>query len=276
MHRNHGEPEPDGRRVDDRPLILMTNDDGYDARGLVSMAAALVDFARVVVVAPAMEQSACSHKLTLHSALRLHEVREGWFRLDGTPADCVYVGLFAGERVLPRKPDLVVSGLNEGLNLGLDVYYSGTVAGAREAAMRGVPGLAVSADPCADLDAAARIGASIARAAIACAPRWSSPPVLNVNVPPGSSWQVCVTRPGRRVYGEGVEFRRDPRGREYLWIGGPGVRNEGEVGTDTAAFEAGQVGVSSLPLRPHEHEPEDPASVVVRQWERLEDTRRIG
>jgi 5'-nucleotidase len=276
MQRSLAEPASGGRPADDRPLILMTNDDGYDARGLVSLAAALADMARVVVVAPTMEQSACSHKLTLHTGLRLHEVREGWFRLDGTPADCVYVGLFAGDRVLPRKPDLVVSGLNEGPNLGLDVYYSGTVAGAREAAMRGVPGLAVSADPRADLDAAAKICASIAKAAIACAARWSSPPVLNVNVPPGSSWQVCVTRPGRRVYGEGVEFRRDPRGREYLWIGGPGVRNEGAVGTDTAAFEAGQVGVSSLPLRPHEPDPEDPAAVVVRQWERLDDARRIG
>ncbi len=271
-----GRSSSEGPETDGRPLILLTNDDGYEARGLVSMAQALSKAARVVVVAPDKEQSACSHKLTLHAGLRLREVRRDWFRLDGTPADCVYVALFAGERVLPRRPDLVVSGLNEGLNLGLDVYYSGTVAGAREAAMRGVPGLAVSADQHADLEAAASLCAEVARAVIACEGRWGTPPVLNVNVPPGLDWPVRVTRPGRRVYGEGVEFRRDPRGREYLWIGGPGVRNEGEQGTDTRAFDDGQVGVSSLPLRPHEMDGADPAAVVVAELERAKAARRKG
>lgn len=267
----------DGRaRHGDRPLILLTNDDGYDARGIAAMASALHSFADVVVVAPDKEQSACSHKLTLHAGLRLREVRAGWYRLDGTPADCVYVGMFAGDRVLGGKPDLVVSGLNEGLNLGLDVYYSGTVAGAREGAMRGVPGLAVSADVRADLAAAADLCARLAQAVIACRAQFTAAPVLNANVPSGAGWGVTVTRPGRRVYGEGVEFRKDPRGREYLWIGGPGVRNEGEPGTDTFAFDRGQVGVSSLPLRPHEEDGEDPAELVVRELERTEPSRRQG
>jgi len=259
--------------AEERPLVLLTNDDGCDAPGLTAMALALRAVADVVVVAPAVEQSACSHKLTLHTGLRLHEVRERWFRLDATPADCVYVGLFAGTRILPRRPDLVVSGLNDGLNLGLDVYYSGTVAGAREGAMRGVPGLAVSAEQGAELAASAHLCACVAQAVLACRSQFGAPPVLNVNVPARASGEVCVTSPGRRVYGEGVDFRCDPRGREYLWIGGPGVRNGAEAGTDTAAFDAGRVGVSSLPLRPHEAEPVDPAHVVV-QWLAQELTRR--
>jgi len=248
-----------------RPVVLLTNDDGVLASGLEAMASALSKFARVVVLAPEKEQSACSHKLTLHAGLRLRRVRADWYALDGTPADCVYVGLFAEGRVLPRWPDLVVSGLNDGLNLGLDVYYSGTVAGAREAAMRGVPGLAVSADHAASRDDAAALCARIADVMIGMRGSWHSPPLLNVNIPAGEAWTVKVTRPGRRVYGEGVEFRKDPRGREYLWIGGAGVRNEGDDGTDTKAFVDGLVSVSSLPLRPCDCNGADPAEAVVEQ-----------
>lgn len=251
-----------------QPLILLTNDDGYDARGIEAMAAALRKFALVVVVAPEMEQSACSHKLTLHRGLRLRKVRDGWFKLDGTPADCVYVSLFSGTKVLPRRPDLVVSGMNAGPNLGLDVYYSGTVAAAREAAMRGVVGVAVSADVHAEVDGAAEGCATVVRATLACCGGWDAPTVLNVNVPFGRDRVYSATRPGRRVYGEGVEYREDPRGGEYLWIGGPGVRNEGEPGTDTHAFDHGRIGVSNLPLRPGDVVRNDPAEVVVREVQR--------
>ncbi|RYE86974.1 MAG: 5'/3'-nucleotidase SurE, partial [Myxococcales bacterium] len=118
-------------------MVLLTNDDGYQAAGLRALRDALRDWATVIVVAPESEQSATSHTLTLHRPLRVREVEPAIFALDGSPADCVYLGMVASERLLPRRPEMVVSGLNHGLNLGNDVFYSGTVGGAREGALRG-------------------------------------------------------------------------------------------------------------------------------------------
>src|SRR5262249_24114157 len=116
----------------ERPLVLLSNDDGCAAAGLLALRDALATWATVVVCAPELNQSATSHSLSLHRPLRLRVVEDGLFALDGTPADCVYVALHSGTRVLERRPDLVVSGMNHGLNLGVDVFYSGTVAAARE------------------------------------------------------------------------------------------------------------------------------------------------
>src|SRR6185312_6987463 len=149
-----------------RPLILLSNDDGYSAPGLIAVRDELARHAEVVVCAPAVNQSATSHSLSLHRVLRLLEAAPGVFAVDGTPADCIYVALHAGTRVLPRRPALVVSGMNHGLNLGVDVFYSGTVAAAREAALRGIPAVAVSADSGAERDPAARLGASLALATL--------------------------------------------------------------------------------------------------------------
>jgi 5'-nucleotidase len=132
-----------------RPLILCTNDDGYDSVGLTQIADALSALADVVILAPETEQSATSHSLTIHRPLRIRKVREAHYALDGTPADCVYIALhlpFEHNPVLPRRPDLVVSGVNRGLNLGQDVFYSGTIAAAREGALRGIASIAVSCD----------------------------------------------------------------------------------------------------------------------------------
>ncbi len=261
-------------RKNDKPLVLLTNDDGYAAPGLQALAEAMAPWAKVVVIAPEGEQSACSHALTLHRGLRLRRVREGLHALDGTPADCVYVALFAGERLMPRRPDLVISGINRGLNLGFDIYYSGTVAAAREAAIRGVPAVAVSADPGADPGAAAELAARIGMAALDESRRMGVPVLLNVNIPKGRGWKVVATRMGRRIYGEGVEFRTDPRGREYLWIGGPGVRNGTEPGTDTEAFDRGEVGVSSLPLVPMAND--EAARSLERVFAREASARKKG
>lgn len=231
-----------------RPLILLSNDDGYAASGLVALSRALATFADVVVCAPESNQSATSHALTLHRVLRLKQAGAGVFFVDGTPADCVYVALHSGNRILPRTPDLCVSGMNHGLNLGLDVFYSGTVAAAREAALRGIPSVAVSADLAADPDAAAAVGSRVASAlADACAA--GTPPVLlNVNVPPGNEWKVRATRLGHRSYGGEVVFRTDPRGGEYLWIGGSKATHHDAPGSDTEAYDAGEVGVTPLAL----------------------------
>jgi 5'-nucleotidase len=241
------------------------------------MVEALGEHARVLVIAPESEQSACSHRISLHRALRLRRVQPGWFALDGTPADCVYVAVYGGDHVLGERPDLVVSGLNHGLNLGLDVYYSGTVAGAREGAIRGVPGLAVSADARADQQKAAAASAHLAMALLEVGRHEPTPPVLNANVPAGGSWRWARTRLGKRVYGEGVVFRRDPRGRAYLWLGESGeVSNGNEEGTDTHAFDRGEIGVSCLPLFPFASGSDDVVERVLQVVERMESARESG
>lgn len=235
----------------ERPLILLCNDDGYRAKGLRTLGVALRRVADVVVCAPETEQSAKSHALTLHRPLRLRRVDEGVFALDGTPADCVYIALYSEGRVLPRRPDLVVSGINHGLNLGADVFYSGTVAAAREGALRGVPAMAASADPGADPIEAAEICTKLALAMLE-AHRADhdgvGAPLLNVNIPSGHGWPIVATTLGTRLYGEFVEFRSDPRGREYLWIGGGQVKHPELRGSDTAAYDEGAVSITPLLL----------------------------
>ncbi len=229
-----------------RPLVLLSNDDGYRSAGIEALRAALSASMHVVICAPESEQSAASHSLSLHRPLRLARRSEGVFAVDGTPADCVYVALHAAGRVLPRRPDLVVSGLNHGVNLGDDVFYSGTVAAAREGALRGVPSIAASAAQASDQRAAALQTARIARAVLDERP--SAPLLLNVNFPPGAAWECRATRLGARVYQDMVDFRRDPRGREYLWIGGEGVEHRPIAGSDTEAYDDGVVGVTPLVL----------------------------
>lgn len=235
-----------------RPLILLSNDDGFFSTGLVALRDALAAVGDVIVCAPATNQSASSHSLTLGRVLRLHGVDETTFALDGTPADCVYVALHSGERVLPRRPDLVVSGMNHGPNLGVDVIYSGTVAAAREGAQRGIPSVAVSADHHAAQESAAALGANVVRrfwervAGSTFGER--AAPLLNVNVPPGDGWEIASTRLGQRLYDDEVVYRDDPRGREYLWIGGKNVRHDQAEGTDTAAWDAGVASVTPLTL----------------------------
>jgi 5'-nucleotidase len=223
----------------DPPLILLSNDDGYSSAGIRAMRAALKSAgAQVIVVAPESEQSASSHALSLHRPLRLRRVEPDIFALDGTPADCVYVALHAGTRLLAHRPDVVVSGINHGMNLGQDAFYSGTVAAAREGAFRGIPAIATSAHASVDLSAAAELSVRIAFA-LPRTPRVPGP-LLNGG--------VRATRLGSRIYDEVVDFRRDPRGREYLWLGGPGVRHERDPGTDTDAYDDAVASITPLVL----------------------------
>lgn len=229
-----------------RPLFLLANDDGFRAQGINALRAALLPHADVVLCAPDSEQSASSHSLSLHRPLRLTDHGDGVFSIDGTPADCVYTAFFAGTRILPRRPDLVLSGLNHGANLGDDVFYSGTVAAAREGALRGVPAMALSAGLEVDRAAAAQEAARLALALYRSAPQ--RPLLLNVNIPAGTAWRCRATRLGGRFYTDEVQFRKDPRGREYLWLGGPGVEHRPVVGSDTEAYDAGEVGLTPLVL----------------------------
>jgi 5'-nucleotidase len=255
-----------------RPLILLSNDDGYAAPGLRALLAELAKEADVIVCAPEVNQSATSHSLSLHRVLRLRRAEARIFAVDGTPADCVYVALHAGTRVLPRRPDLVVSGMNHGPNLGVDVFYSGTVAAAREGAMQGIPAIAVSSDSGADMNAAAALGARLALELCAAQLASAEPPpvqaegealgsgeaaailsvrhapLLNVNIPPGDAWRVRGTRLGARLYAQSVIFRHDPRGREYLWIGGATPHHAPVPTSDTEAFDEGLASVTPLSL----------------------------
>jgi 5'-nucleotidase len=229
------------------PLVLLSNDDGYTSPGIRAARDALMAAgAEVVLVAPETEQSASSHSLSLHRPLRLRSASAGIFALDGTPADCVYVALHASDRILPRRPDLVVSGINHGMNLGQDAFYSGTIAAAREGALRGIPALAVSAHPSLDLGPVARLATRLALAM----PREPRPraPLINLNVPPNWTGEIRATRLGARFYDEVVDFRVDPRQREYLWLGGPGVRHERDPGSDTDAYDEGVASITALLL----------------------------
>ncbi len=225
------------------PLILLSNDDGHARRGIRTLREALSAVGEVVIVAPELEQSASSHSLSLHRPLRLRRVEPTIFAVDGTPADCIYVALHH-PKVLTRKPELVVSGMNHGLNLGQDVFYSGTVAAAREGALRGIPAMAASAAHGVDREQASRVVAELAKKLLASMQKL----LLNVNFPPRWTGEIRVTHVGTRMYEELVDVRRDPRGREYLWIGGSGVHHEPDPGSDTEAHDAGIASVTPLAL----------------------------
>lgn len=241
-----------------RPLVLLSNDDGYLSRGLRELFDALGEWADVVTVAPETEQSATSHSLSLHRPLRARQVEASIFAIDGTPADCVYIALHAETRFLPRWPDLVCSGINRGLNLGQDAFYSGTVAAAREGALRGIPAIASSAHPRADLAKVANLTSRLARELFDATKATATPrpgpsvsrrtPLLNLNVPEIWNGSVRRTRLGSRLYEEIIDIRRDPRGREYMWLGGPGVRHEHDPGTDTDAYDDGAASITPLVL----------------------------
>ncbi len=232
----------------ERPLILQSNDDGVHASGLRLLRAALLEVADVVTMAPLTEQSANSHALTLARPLR-HRTVDGLHAVDGTPADCVYVALHR-DGFLPRRPDLVVSGINHGYNLGSDTFYSGTVAAAREAALRGVPAIAFSCGPKGSLEQAAKVAVEIVRRVLAAGTPAGGTPLLNVNFPAGAAVHhgIRATRLGRRSYDDEVVTRRDPRGHEYVWLGGPNAHHHPEEGTDTEAVDAGYVSVTPLRL----------------------------
>lgn len=226
-------------------VLLLTNDDGIFARGLAVMEEALADHGEIYVVAPDREQNAVGHALTLHRPLRVERVSDRRFAVNGTPSDCVNLGILG---LLPRVPNLVVSGINHGSNLGDDVTYSGTVSAAMEGTLLGVPSLAVSlVDPeTGQFDEAARIAGLIAARVLV----EGLPPktLLNVNVPAGAATGIRLTRLGHRVYKEKVVEEVDPRGRTYYWIGaGPPVWEDRDA-TDIAAIRQGYASVTPLHL----------------------------
>jgi 5'-nucleotidase len=226
--------------------ILLSNDDGIHARGLAALAAAFPDD-EVWIVAPDREQSASSHSISLHRPLRVTELAPRRFSVDGTPTDAVYMGLNLVLR--GRRPDLVVSGVNHGPNLGNDVLYSGTVAAAMEGALLGVNAIAVSlaGPPPHAFEHAASFAAALARRLVATPP--PAPVLVNVNVPPGPVQGFRFARLGRRTYGNEVIEGTDPRGKKYYWIGGAGAANEDIPHSDcNAVFKDGFASVTPIHL----------------------------
>jgi 5'-nucleotidase len=230
-------------------LILCTNDDGYRAAGLAVLADAARSLGEVEIVAPDREQSATSHSLTMHFPLRTHRIEPQLRSVDGTPTDCVALAI--GE-LLEERPDFVLSGVNHGPNLGEDVLYSGTVAGAMEATMLGIPAVAFSYAG-RDFEGIAELGPLLRALLPQLVDRAAFPPhtLLNVNFPPiapDTIQGVRVTRLGRRVYTDSITRANDPSGREYFWIGGGGVEWEAEEGTDFQAVHDGFISVTPLHL----------------------------
>jgi 5'/3'-nucleotidase len=228
------------------PRILITNDDGYRSDGLKAVADALRAIGDVTIVAPVLEASAIGHALTLRHPLRLETIADGVFAVDGTPTDCVNVAV---THVFKALPDLVVSGINKGWNLGDDVTYSGTVAGALEGALLGVPALAVSLQFTRgqyDFGPAARAAAAIAGAMLRRP--LPSRTFLNINVPKGQPKGARVTVQAKRNHVTSVAERHDPKGRAYYWI--EEGQNEWEP-HDRSDYQAVRDGyVSVTPLHP--------------------------
>ncbi|MFQ5521913.1 MAG: 5'/3'-nucleotidase SurE [Candidatus Methylomirabilia bacterium] len=226
-------------------VLLVTNDDGMFADGLAALAEALAELGEVYVVAPDRERSTVGHALTLHRPLRVDQVAERRYAVNGTPSDCVNLGILG---LLPKPPSLVAAGINHGGNLGDDVTYSGTVAAAMEATLLGVPALAIS-----QVDADRRGFQEATRIAKLIATRVlvEGLPVktlLNVNVPPSPVRGIRLTGLGHRVYREKVVEEMDPRGRTYYWIGaGRPVWEDGD-GTDILAIQEGYACVTPLHL----------------------------
>ncbi|MFQ5669911.1 MAG: 5'/3'-nucleotidase SurE [Acidobacteriota bacterium] len=229
------------------PTILITNDDGADAPGLVALHQVLEQLGHVIRVAPDRDQSGAGHALTLNHPLRIKRLSETVFSVDGTPTDCVTLGVF---RLLKgKRPDLVVSGINPSSNLGDDITYSGTVSAALEGTLLGAPSFAISLDgekgP-VQFEEATQVAHRIAQRLLqngVPAGTW-----LNVNVPLRVREGIRITRQGRRAYSESIVQRVDPKGRDYYWIGGVPPRWEHDPASDYAAVKAGFISITPLRL----------------------------
>ena len=232
-----------------KPRVLLTNDDGYQAEGLRALKEELKDW-DVQIVAPSWERSGAAQSLTLRQPIVCHRVAQNEWAIDGTPADCVIVAL---HRLLNEKPDVVISGINHGANLGENVYYSGTVGAAREAAIHHVPGVAISL--CSKrVNSDFAPSAHLARQTVELILKEKLPDqvVLNINVP--ESWRggVRFTRQSKKITRTVLREGEDPQGRPYFWLSEERIDRKMELDaeSDYAAIFAGEVSVTPLHLDP--------------------------
>ncbi|HBT19977.1 MAG TPA: 5'/3'-nucleotidase SurE [Peptococcaceae bacterium] len=229
--------------------ILITNDDGIQAQGLITLYKYLSEFGTVNVVAPERERSAIGHGITMHKPLRVYEypigdTKKTGYAVSGTPADCVKLAL---EALLPEPPDIIISGINWGANLGTDVLYSGTVSAAIEGTINGIKSMAVSLDDrrkIPDFSVAAKFVNEFLK--IYIKHDMPSDTLLNINIP-DVPWNeikgVKITKLGRRRYIDTVERRKDPRGREYFWLAGRVNDHDMDPETDTYAIKENYISI---------------------------------
>jgi 5'-nucleotidase len=228
-------------------IILISNDDGIHSPGLKALYDSLTSLGEIYVIAPDRNRSATSHSVTLYSPLRVKEVLDHWYMVDGTPSDCINLGV--NGILKDKKPDLVAVGINEGGNLGDDITYSGTVMAAVEGALLGIPSIAVSLVTRNNFQF--RIAASFSQklCQYIIRKRLPSNTVLNVNVPniPRKDLKgISITRQGKRIYSGAVIEKVDPRGQKYYWLGGVEDGWNGEKGTDFHAVNNGKISITPL------------------------------
>jgi len=214
-----------------KKTVLITNDDGFEAKGLHALVEALEPLANVIVVAPTIEKSACAHSLTLTRPLHFIEIKPNFYKLDdGTPSDCVFLSL---QKIFKdKKPDLVISGINRGANMGEDITYSGTAGAAMEAVLQDIPAIAISQvcqNSCKDID---KLKYTLAKETIAKIVKkvlnqgfpLNDRQLININIPPimpNECKGIKITHAGKRAYGNDAQVHYNPRGLEYYWIGLP-------------------------------------------------------
>jgi 5'-nucleotidase len=241
--------------------ILLSNDDGVHAVGLRAMYEELKKLGEVWVVAPLEEKSTTGHSLTIHKPLRLIPVDTRFYGVSGSPADCVYLGI---RQVIGKMPDLVVSGINRGANLGQDVYYSGTVSAAREASILGIPSLAVSLsvnfkNPKPESQLHYSSAAKTAAKVLKRIKEFTLPKhtLLNLNVPDLPLTQIKgikLARQGFRFYSGSILRRKDHRGKDYYWVGGQYQGFKKEKDTDCFTVDSGYASLTPLKLDSTDHE----------------------
>lgn len=234
------------------PLILITNDDGIHSAGLEVLIQTLGSLGKCIVVAPDRDNSAVSHSLTMNRPLRVTKLKEGFYTLDGTPTDCVAIGL---NKIVKQKPDLLVSGINPGPNLGDDISYSGTVSAAVEGTMYSIPSLAVSlaADPPYDFTTAGKVAGKLA--AMILKNGLPKDTLLNANIPATETIKgIKVTRQGRRLWDNAIQETMDPWGRKHYWIGGGTPHLDSGKDTDAYAVSTGYISVTPIHLDLTNHE----------------------
>jgi 5'-nucleotidase len=239
--------------------ILITNDDGIHAPGIIALEKSLAALGEVAVIAPEREMSATSQSISLHTPLRIHRIDDRHYAVGGTPADSVILALY---KILPQRPDLVVSGINPGGNMGENVVYSGTVGGANEAAVHGVPSFAISLASRKDLNFsfaaafAAQLAAKILKEGL-------KPGVtLNVNVPRGEVRGVRVTRQSQKISQNIVMEQKDPRGRAHYWLDETVEFDEVEPDSDYGAILAHEVSITPLQVDRTHH----PSLKHISRW----------
>lgn len=226
--------------------ILVTNDDGIHSQGLDALRKSLTPLGRVIVVAPDRDNSAVSHSLTMSRPLQLRCIADNIYTVDGTPTDCVILAL---GKVLDAKPDLLVSGINAGPNIGDDIAYSGTVSAAQEGTIYGVPSLAVSlaGEPPHDYSTAAELAQWLAEQILDR--KLPDNTLINLNVPPGPDYKgIRITRQGRRLWENAIQETQDPWGRNRYWIGGGTAVKDYREDTDVKAINDGYVSITPIHL----------------------------